>query len=706
MSRRSRRARQLPARAVPKAGRDTALGRTARAVGPDDALEATAPPRRLEVLGSVAVGIAAFVAYLVTLEPSVPTGDSGELIAAAWVLGVPHPPGYPLWTMLAAAFERLPFGSPAYGANLMSAVLDALAVSVVFLVTLRLTAGRVRGGRPGRLALVAAAIGALLLAFSTTFWRYSIVGEVFALNNLLAACLLGLMLDWSRRPERTRLLWVAALLSGLALTNQQTIALLAPGLLVLLVAGARRLHAADATRPIGLRPRDLGVAIGAFAVGLLPYLYLPLAASRDPAIDWGDPSTPTSFLAVLARSSYGTVNLALQDHPGSPTENLALLGGSLVASFVVVGIGLALVGLWWLVRRSPWEATALALAFLVAGPAFVVYSNVYFPDELTKGVVERFYILPAIPIAMLAGVGAFAVLDAAARMLPVGASRPLVPAVAGALLLVPLLSLTVHLSTVDASSDYVARDYGHDLLADLPPNALLLMRGDENYTSATYAQLVDHFRTDVVAMDVELLKLPSYVAQMKREHPAIAIPFASYDEGKTASLAQVAAANISTHPVYYVGEMVETTWTQGYDELRAGLVRELMPKGSAPDAYALLAADPTALAALHFPPRSYPPSTWESAISEDYASAAFDLAYALQSKKVPGGYTQAASMYRTAIRLAPDRAQAYKNLGVLLSDNGGDPKEIVAVWERFLVLEPNDPDADAIRAAISKLQPH
>jgi tetratricopeptide (TPR) repeat protein len=61
-------------------------------------------------------------------------------------------------------------------------------------------------------------------------------------------------------------------------------------------------------------------------------------------------------------------------------------------------------------------------------------------------------------------------------------------------------------------------------------------------------------------------------------------------------------------------------------------------------------------------------------------------------------------MYRTAIRVAPDLASAYKNLGLILRDNGGDPDEIVAVWTRFLELKPDDPEAGSIRAEVNRLQ--
>ena len=77
----------------------------------------------------------------------------------------------------------------------------------------------------------------------------------------------------------------------------------------------------------------------------------------------------------------------------------------------------------------------------------------------------------------------------------------------------------------------MAEQYGRDLLRDLEPGALLLTRGDHNYTSLIYAQYVDGFRTDVVVVDGELLQLSSYVVEVLQRHPGVEIPFVAYLAG-------------------------------------------------------------------------------------------------------------------------------------------------------------------------------
>src|SRR5690349_9590350 len=72
----------------------------------------------------------AFILYLLTCSPTVNFTDSGELVTVAWVGGVPHPPGYPLYTLLSILFVHIPFGDPAWRMNILSALFGALAVGL------------------------------------------------------------------------------------------------------------------------------------------------------------------------------------------------------------------------------------------------------------------------------------------------------------------------------------------------------------------------------------------------------------------------------------------------------------------------------------------------------------------------------------------------------------------------------------------------
>src|SRR6266436_3837491 len=171
-----------------------------------------------------------FLVYLNTLTPSIVGGDTGELITVACKLGVAHPPGYPLFTMLAKLFTFIPFGSIAWRVNLLSAVCDSAAAVIILLTVRRWT----RNERAGLLA-------AGLFSFSPLVWRYAVVGEVFALNNLLVALMIYSAGRYSDGHER-KFAYLTAFFFGLGMSNHHTSLFVGlPVLVWILITGRRQL---------------------------------------------------------------------------------------------------------------------------------------------------------------------------------------------------------------------------------------------------------------------------------------------------------------------------------------------------------------------------------------------------------------------------------------------------------------------------------
>ncbi len=169
---------------------------------------------RTDVYMALLAAAVAQIVYLITLAPTVTSEDSGELIAAAYTFGVAHPPGYPLWCILARAFCLIPSSSPAWSINLMSSVFGSLTAGVLYLICVQAGAGRI----PSLAA-------ALCLAFSRRFWSQSVIAEVYTLNTFLFAGLLLCILLWKERRTNTYL-YLASLFFGLGLTNHYMLVLL------------------------------------------------------------------------------------------------------------------------------------------------------------------------------------------------------------------------------------------------------------------------------------------------------------------------------------------------------------------------------------------------------------------------------------------------------------------------------------------------
>ena len=195
--------------------------------------------------------------YLLTLAPDLTWAnaatDGGELITAAVTLGIPHPPGYPLYVVLGKLFSLLPLGTVALRFNLLSAFCGALAVGVLVLAIGAYHRGRVRPS--------VAVAAALLFGFAPLAWSQAVVAEVYTLNLLLLAVFL---LAWSRAGASG---WSGFWL-GLAITTHLTSLLMLPALLV---------------------GRERGRAVVGLAVGLTPLLLLPILARGDSPVVWGRP---------------------------------------------------------------------------------------------------------------------------------------------------------------------------------------------------------------------------------------------------------------------------------------------------------------------------------------------------------------------------------------------------------------------------------
>jgi len=500
---------------------------------------------RTDLAVGALIAAAAAVLYWLTAARDFVLGDTPELMTAAITLGVPHPPGYPLFTMLAHLFSLWPGGAVPFRVNLLSAACGTGTVALVYLTALRVCGSR-----------AASACAALVLAGSPLFWKWSLVAEVFPLNNLLAAAMIYALVVWYERPERMGFLAAGAFFSGLALANQQTIVLLGPA--VLFVVWRRR-DALLRGRWQTIAPTSL-----AFLLGLLPYAYLPWAAARHPLWNWGDASSAANFIAVVTRQHFGSGQLinSPKYQGGSPADRIVALGASfgLLAGLLVVA---GAVQAW---RRARWYFWFSALAFAFAGPIFAAYANMDLSVPLSKYVLERFYLLPQVVLAPLMAFGVMLAAELAPR------ARWLAPT---AVLLAVLGGVIANYREIDQSRNHVARRFAEDIFATLAPGSILAVDGDEVIMPLAYLQDVEGCRRDVALVIMPLLHTDWYVEQVRRQFPNLVVPFARYD-GRSGTTKMLIEANRG-RPFAVDGFNGDDSLKQDYWFYRRGLVDEIEP---------------------------------------------------------------------------------------------------------------------------------
>jgi hypothetical protein len=489
-----------------------------------------------------ALGLAALVLYAATLAPTVATvfDDSLEFQVVLPSLGIAHPTGYPLYTLLGWAFSRLPLGDLAFRVNVLSAVAGAAAVGVLFLVARRLGSTR-----------LAAATMSAVFALSSTWWSQATIAEVYTLHGLFVVLILylTLSLDTPHRSSPSTVhsprLVALAFLFGLSLTHHRTTLLLAPAVAVYVLW----------TDP-GLlrRPRDLALMAGAFLLPLLLYLYLPLRGQAITSLDGAYTNTWQGFVRHVLASDYGAF---FRDNPLAIERPRDYPLRLLISQIGLASLVLGVVG-WLHWRSEPRRWTFLAIAFATT----LVFAIGYQTAD-----VDVFY-LPATMIWLaVAAMGLTRVHEAAVAWLAKkpGSSKGWLIAVDVLLVAVVILQpavTTLHFLRVDTrpqacietlavgeppaftpkrSDNWNAANCGRAILGlPLPPQSVVVGLLGET-TLLRYLQMADGLRPDVepVTADGEAARLaavdqamaagkPVYVT---RELPGLAERYSLTGEG-------------------------------------------------------------------------------------------------------------------------------------------------------------------------------
>ncbi len=319
--------------------------------------------RPVDWIAFVLVSFVVMAGYMLTIAPDLTLEDSGELAVASMYAGVPHPPGYPVWTVYTWLFTKLlPFSNIAWRVAVSSAFAAAMSAGLVALLASRGATLMLEGvdlfrnrdrGWDNRVSLAAGYVAGMLLGFNGYIWSQAVIVEVYtiAVWSLMAVLLFLMRYTWA--PQQRRHLYVACFLFGICFCNHQTLIVGAMGLEVIVLMADRRvgrdfllvnaliwlaglvLHGtgkigtfvenpslllifnlvgilsaigcgvvAVMTGGLGNRLHVVALASVSFAAGAALYFYMPVASSTNPPLNWGYPRTPKGFVHALTRGQY------------------------------------------------------------------------------------------------------------------------------------------------------------------------------------------------------------------------------------------------------------------------------------------------------------------------------------------------------------------------------------------------------------------
>lgn len=451
--------------------------------------------------------IVPLIVYLITLAPTVTFIDSGELAAVASKLGVAHPTGYPLFTILGRIFTFLPAGDEVYRLNIMSAVMSSAALFMffnlmVFLITdknllddISSDVKKISDDVVYNISLSAV----LVLAFSRTFWDTANAIEVYSLHTfflvtdiylLLKACSYDQRSEESYiRKERYWLLYAFVL--GLSFTNHLSTIFLSVGSIYLYFAvnGFKK----DSFK------RILVLTLP-FLLGYSVYIYLFIRAENN-VLSWGYPHNFDNFWRHFTGKQFSIWMFSSFENA---SKQFSYFTNNYPAEFFYLPLLIAIPGIFEIYRKSKklFYFTLLLFGFCIL---YAINYDIY--D------IDSYFLLAFIVTAIWFG---FGLLFICKKL------KENVKAISFAFLLISLIPLSQNYSKVDESKNYFVNDYTMNIFRSAGENSIIFStQWDFWISSSFYQQYVKNIRPDIVVIDKELMRKSWYMHHIQKQYPEV-----------------------------------------------------------------------------------------------------------------------------------------------------------------------------------------
>lgn len=552
---------------------------------------------------AVITGLVVFIVYLTTLAPSVVEIDSGELAAVQATLGIAHPTGYPLFTILGHLFSLLPLPfSKIYQLNLLTAIWCSLGVGF-FVYTSKLVLDNIdafsvkkiihkpktkskdkkakahapkaeaaKEPIPELKKYLGAVLGGLILAFDKTYWFQGTSVEVYSLQVFLfIIIIMSLVKAYIYRDDvekvRAKSPWlILALFLALGFSNHMTSLFIIPGIAYLFFDKFR--FNKNSLKRIALM---LAVFI---PVLVLFYLYLLVRASQNPILNWGNPNTYVRLMRHIEGDQY---HVWLFSSTAAAEKQLSYFISNLPSEFLV-SLFICLVGL-----ISSFFAARKFFVFGLITFLFTIFYSINYDIHD----IDSYFLLAYISLAFFAVFGVVRLLSILKlKSHPYALSLVMI----GVFILVQVY---FNYSSVNQSDVYSFEDYTKNILKYSDKNSVIFTyEWDYLVSPSYYFQYVEHYRNDVTVVDKELLRRSWYYRQLNNDHPGLLsgmkpdvdafvqalAPFESggnFDPSLLESLyrkimTDLVATNINNHPFYIAPELFEIEMQKGEFSLPKG----------------------------------------------------------------------------------------------------------------------------------------
>lgn len=470
-----------------------------------------------EKYSALFTSILVFVIYLFTLAPSVIQIDSGELAAVQSMAGIAHPTGYPLFTMIGYLFLKLPLPlSQIIKANLLATVWCSLGVYLFIKCAVLILSNtksqpeiknkKAKESRNYSLVntnfnsiwiTLASTTSGTILALSKTYWMQSTSVEVYSLQIFLFMLIIftSLKAYFSQTNKYTNWLWVG-IAYAFGFANHMTTMLAIPFSAILFFQKEK--FSKRSFLKIAL------TIITAFPVLLLLYSYLPLRASANPALNWGNPVSWENLIRHISGKQYQVWLFASFEAAGKQFKYFL---SNFPEEFAYIGLVVGIIGFFYFFKLN----RKLFITVITTLVAAVLYSINY---DIVD--IDSYFLLAYIMFSFLIAFGIIKILQIAEKKFT---GNRLVKYSVGLIALVPLF---INFQQVSQSNSYTFEDYTKAILNSVENNSIIFSyQWDYFVSSSLYFQNVENYRKDVAVIDKELLRRSWYFKQIKTNHPEV-----------------------------------------------------------------------------------------------------------------------------------------------------------------------------------------
>ncbi|MBI5019925.1 MAG: DUF2723 domain-containing protein [Ignavibacteriales bacterium] len=472
--------------------------------------------KKQENIIALSVSLFSFIIYTMTVNRSIDFIDSGELATVCGTLGIAHPTGYPMFTLIGWIFSHLPLGlRKIHQLNLMSSFLCSATLyfffRLLYVLQKVILLGQKKNNRSAikqeseitTLSFLPAILGTITLGFSATFWSQSASIEVYSLHLLFLSILLFSLIRAIYSPdlidnkyfeegdgERSWLLF--SFLLGISFANHLTTILLAPATIFIFFT------------TYGFKSTSLkriAILIIPFIIGFSVYLYLPVRATQHPLLNWGNPIDLERWFWHFSGKVYRVWIF-------SSTESAAKQFN-------------------YFINNLPTELAYYPIIFSIAGSMFLfkrhkkifIFTSILFLTTLFYSInydihdIDSYFLLAYITIAIWVGFGVAWIYSLAIKKIKYHYLT-----IAGIIFAVIIIFLNYDRAA--ESKNVIVENYTRDMFKSVDKNSIIISYQWDYFVSAAYyLQSIENEREDVVVIDKELLRRSWYYDQLQNRFP-------------------------------------------------------------------------------------------------------------------------------------------------------------------------------------------